>query len=104
MRDGADEFEDIERRDEIFADAAGEKLAVKNDVVGAPDDDLGVGIAKFGKGFQVRDEFAAAGGRIEDNDIWRRARRGRPRQRRRRRPNARSHAPSPSGDRLRPPG
>ena len=72
MRDGADEFEDIERRDEIFADAARDKLAVKKDVVGAPGDDhLGAGIAEFGKGIDVRDEFAAAGGKIEDNDIWR---------------------------------
>jgi hypothetical protein len=49
-----------------------DKLAVKKDVVGAPGDDhLGAGIAKFGKGIDVRDEFAAAGGGIEDNDIWR---------------------------------
>src|ERR1700724_364418 len=72
MRDGANEIEDIERRDEIFADAARDKLAVKNDVVGAPDDNyLGAGIAEFGKGFDVRDEFAPAGGRIEDDDVWR---------------------------------
>src|SRR3984893_17578692 len=72
MRDGVDEFEDIERRDEILADAARDKLAVKKDVVGAPGDDhLGAGIAEFGKGIDVRDEFAASDRGKGENDIVR---------------------------------
>jgi hypothetical protein len=100
MRYDADKIEDIEGRDKIFADAARHKLAVEDDVVRSPSNDhFGACIAKFGERFEMRDEVASIGGRIEYNDIWRKLRR-----RRAGRPYARSHVLFPSGDRLRPPG
>ena len=46
LRDRAHEIDDVERRHEIFADAARHQLAIKQDVVGAPEhDDLGPGVA-----------------------------------------------------------
>ena len=50
MGDRLDEFDDAERRDQIFADPARDQLAIENDVVElAKDDDLGAGVADIAR-------------------------------------------------------
>ena len=50
LGDRLDEVHDLERRDKIFADAAGDQLAIERDVVGAAEhDDFGSRVAVLGK-------------------------------------------------------
>ena len=60
VRDALDDLHHLDRRDDIFAHAAAQQLAVEHDVVDMADDDhLGAGIAAFGKPVELAQHVAA---------------------------------------------
>ena len=62
----------VDRRDQIFADAAADEFAIEVDVVDmADDDDLGAGVADFGEAVELGIELVARQLRFDDDQIGR---------------------------------
>ena len=72
-----DAFHDLQRRhrrDQVFADAALQQLAVEHHVVGlADDDDLGAGVAALGQTVELVQQFEPRQPRFDDDEVRRRA-------------------------------
>ena len=64
-----------DRRDQIFADAAPDQLAIEHDVVEVADhDDPRAGVADLGELIEAVEQFVAAAVRLDDDDVRRRRR------------------------------
>ena len=95
-----DEVHDAKRRHQIFADPAGDQLAIENDVVElAEDDHLGPGVAKLGQLLELPEQRVAASLEPRARPRSASARSYRLRPRPARRPCSASHAPWPFCDR-----
>ena len=73
LADGADDTDGVDRRDQIFADAAADEVAIELDVVDVADDDhLGADIANVGKAVELGIEAVARQLALDDDQIGRR--------------------------------
>ena len=73
LRQRAQHVERAERRDQIFADAAADQVAIELDVVDmADDDDLGAGVAAFRQRIEMADQRRRIGDGFQHDDVGRR--------------------------------